>query len=154
MVGMHWVRRVLDGTGAQLEQAGDHLLALYEALSVASHGRIPFRAVRPLALGSGAAVVGLLAVILTGALLCSVLFGHAAVTPRAGDVIVSDAPQFASVLRCSQCGWNRPMKAGELRQGADRSGAYRCEKCGTQTAYPQRLPRALLTTQPPRGTSR
>lgn len=153
MVGMYTVRQWLACAVDYLGRTGDCLLLFYESLAATSNGRLPYRPVSPVAVGSAAAVAGL-------GVLCGIVLVLASVLGRGSETPVPDgagststAP-FTYIVRCRQCGWGAPAATAERARRVDRAGAHWCEKCRAYTADPQRVPIQMVVSLPGGGLTR
>lgn len=140
-----WLRSVVES----LDHAGERLLTWYQGVTIVTCGRLPAYRISALKLGMWAASLALGGTVFVVALTCIRLGGHAPVGVGPSGAAGAEEPAFVFVIRCGQCGRSRPLRVAEMNRGVSRAGAYPCERCRQQTAYPVRMPRGVLITGQP-----
>jgi hypothetical protein len=129
----HW----LDRAATALDRLGQRLLALYQSVTAASSGIIPFRPVNPRMLGAAAAVAACLLAI--GVLSGSYYGLRGAVSQLLASPSAEKPPQVEWVLRCSTCGRAWRVDQEQLDDLASRDGQYWCDQCRKYSVYRTRI---------------
>jgi len=149
MTGGHLTWRWLTGLVDSLDGVGERLLTWYQGITIATCGRLPACNLSALKLGTWTASLMLGGTLLVVVLACIRLGGDTPVGGGPSGVAGSEEPAFVFGIRCRQCGWTRPLGAAGMERGVRRAGAYQCERCRQQTAYPVWTPRGVLVAGQP-----